>query len=294
MQRAPHAVKTRVLPDGSIEAWGAQILALQPVLRATYAREKEDKQMRVAQMEVRVARARPRQRRDCRPGMGRGRATGVQEERGGTRTRACARALGIHTPYPPCMQANRASNLLQHREEIRTRPRRTWFLSKAGKAEQQAKAQRDEPTSVRAVHATRPPKGGAASAQSADGPAGRAREPDRQLTRKQKRKREAAKQLAAQSGLDEGAVLHQAKRAAKAAKSLAKQSPRATADRLRASAKAASPFQSPKPKRPRADKPRADAASAGVAQVEGGRTAKPTKPFRRSNHSKQSHIKRRR
>lgn len=180
--------------------------------------------------------------------------------------------------------------MLTHSAEIRARPRRTWFLSKAGKAEQQAQAQREEPTSARPVHATLPPKKSAAQLAAADTP-----RQERQLTRKQKRKREAARELAAQTGLDGAAVLHQTIRAAKASKALAKRSPRAVADQLRATAKTASPFQPPKPKRPRVDKPKLEAAGTGAAAGgDGGHAAKAAKPFRRTNHSKKSQIKRRR
>lgn len=54
VKRAPHAAKTRVVPDASVEEWSARVLALQPALRETYAREKEDKELRVAEMEVRA------------------------------------------------------------------------------------------------------------------------------------------------------------------------------------------------------------------------------------------------
>lgn len=139
------------------------------------------------------------------------------------------------------------------------------------------------------MHATLPPKGPAAQLAAAEEP----RKPERTLTRKQKRKREAARQLTAQTGLEAAAVLHQSIRAAKASKSLAKQSPRAAADRLRAEAKAASSYQPPKPKRARVDKPKAAAQDAGAAG-DAGQPSKPAKPFRRTSRSKQSQIKRRR
>ncbi|KAJ1616859.1 P-loop containing nucleoside triphosphate hydrolase protein [Pavlovales sp. CCMP2436] len=60
IKHAPHAVKTRLVPDASVEEWAAKVLGLQEQLRLTYKGEKEDKELRVAEMEVRPRRTRPR------------------------------------------------------------------------------------------------------------------------------------------------------------------------------------------------------------------------------------------
>jgi hypothetical protein len=183
-------------------------------------------------------------------------------------------------PPPLACQANKAANLLEHNAEIAARPARTWFLSNRQKLLLQSDSKQHEPTSARAAHAERPSKDKRPAATKAD-----ADRPERKLTRKQKRKREADRGLAEQTGMDPDAIRRQNMVAAKGYKSLAKRSPAQAEQALKAAAAAAKP----KAKKQRAESPRAAPADGGEA---GGRGKAP-KPFRRSNHSKTTHKKRR-
>ena len=176
--------------------------------------------------------------------------------------------------------------MLQHDTEIAARPARTWFLSNRDKALNQKAARREEPTAVRAVHAQLPdarPSGRGAVAPGANGPelAGKERR-QVQLTRKQKRKREAERELTAQTGKDAEALLREAKMAARSHKALAKASPGAAEQALRA-ARAGS-----KPK-VKATNPR----RGGQGASGDGGSSRAVK-HKRKNHSKKAQIRRHR
>lgn len=105
VRAAPHAVKTRAVPDKSVEEWSARVLALQPALRATYAQEKESKELRIAEMEVRAPRrAAPCKRRRAAspartramPFLGAGRSLLIR-----ARPSVCS-SLGRRTRRPTC------------------------------------------------------------------------------------------------------------------------------------------------------------------------------------------------
>jgi len=97
LRHAADVVKTRTVPPEVVAYWVDKIATLEPTVSAVQDDEKEEKAIRVAEME-----------------------------------------------------ANKASNLIQHREEILARPPRSWFQSETARADSKEAARLQAPTATRA------------------------------------------------------------------------------------------------------------------------------------------------